>query len=245
MIDRHEGSPLKVIAFDGDDTLWHNITVFRSVEERFIQLLARYHSAEWIERMMYETEMRNLKHFGYGAKGFTISLIETAIELTEGRITGSEVQQIINSCKDMMAAPVDVIEGVAEVLGELAGYSRMLITKGDLFDQEIKLARSGLGQYFSHVEIVSDKTAEVYATVLAKHGIKPSSFVMVGNSLRSDVLPVLAVGGHAVYVPYHTTWAHEQVADADRLGKDFAAIERISELPQVIAQLAAGARNNV
>ena len=234
---------LRVVAFDADDTLWHSITVFWSTQKKFVRLLERYHSPEWIERKVYETEMRNLEYFGYGAKGFTISLIETAIELTERRIAASEIQQIIDMCKEMMAAPVEVIDGAPESLRELSrSYELMIITKGDLFDQQAKLARSGLGPYFKHVEVVSEKTAAVYAAVLAKYAIEPSTLVMVGNSLKSDVLPVLALGARAVYIPYHTTWAHEEAAEEDHLGKAFCAIERISELPTVIARLANGAQ---
>jgi putative hydrolase of the HAD superfamily len=227
------GTRFQVVALDADDTLWHNEPLFTTAQERFRALLGRYHDAEWIDARLYETEKRNLRLFGYGVKGFTLSMIETAIELTEGRITGAEIQEILGMGLEMLRAPVELLEGVQETVAELADqYSLMLLTKGDLFDQESKLARSGLGDHFSAIEIVSEKDARTYAAVMARHGIKPTQFVMVGDSLRSDVLPVLEAGGAAVHIPYQTTWIHEQVSEEALLGREFAQLRSFCELPE-------------
>ncbi|HJQ23321.1 MAG TPA: HAD family hydrolase [Blastocatellia bacterium] len=227
---------IEVIAFDADDTLWHNESLFTVTQTKFKQLLAGYHSDEWIEAKLNETEHRNIEHFGYGIKGFTLSMIETAIELTEGRISGAEIQQIINYAKAMRQAPVELLDGVAETISALAGhYTLMLITKGDLFDQESKIARSGLGDHFSHLEIVSEKNTEVYRTIMSKHRLDPRRFLMVGNSIKSDILPVIEAGGRAVHVPYHTTWVHEQVSDYD--AASFYEIASLRELPALLTKI--------
>jgi len=221
-----------VVALDADDTLWHNETLFTATQTQFRDLLVRYRDVEWIDRRLYETETRNLRHFGYGVKGFTLSMIETAIELTEGRVTGAEVQRIIDLGREMLAAPVELLDGVAETVAALAArYRLVLLTKGDLFDQESKLARSGLGEAFAAVEIVSEKDARTYAAVMTRQRVEPARFVMVGNSLRSDVLPVLEAGGAAVHIPYHVTWQHEQVADDALAGKEFARLATLRDLP--------------
>jgi putative hydrolase of the HAD superfamily len=227
-----------VIAFDADDTLWHNESLFTITQAKFKQLLAAYHSDEWIETKLNETERRNIEHFGYGIKGFTLSMIETAIELTEGRISGAEIQEIIGYARAMLEAPVELLDGVGQTISRLASdYQLMLITKGDLFDQESKIARSGLGDYFSRVEIVSEKNASVYRAIIAKHRFDPPRFLMVGNSIKSDILPVIAAGGRAVYVPYHMTWVHEQVTDYDRAS--FLEIAHIGLLPGLLEEMAA------
>ena len=225
-----------VVALDADDTLWHNETLFTATQTRFRELLAPYHDIEHIDRRLYETETRNLQHFGYGVKGFTLSMIETAIELTEGRVAGAEVQRIIDLGREMLRAPVELLDGVAETVAALAAtYRIVLVTKGDLFDQESKLARSRVGDRFSAVEIVSEKDARTYAAVMARQRVEPARFVMVGNSLRSDVLPVLEAGGAAVHIPYHVTWLHEQVDEAALAGKVFAQLESIRDLPAWLA----------
>ncbi|MEN3332410.1 MAG: putative hydrolase of the superfamily [Blastocatellia bacterium] len=228
---------IDVIAFDADDTLWHNESLYTVTQAKFKQLLAGYHSDEWIEAKLNETEMRNIEHFGYGIKGFTLSMIETAIELTEGRISGAEIQQIIGYARAMLRAPVELLDGVRETVSQLAGqYQLMLITKGDLFDQESKIARSGLGDYFSHVEIVSEKNVAVYRAIIAKHHLDPQRFLMVGNSIKSDILPVIDAGGRAVYVPYHTTWVHERVTDYD--AASFFEIAHMGLLPGLLEEMA-------
>lgn len=229
-----------VIAFDADDTLWHNEHVYRDVQAQIIALLAQYHSAEWIERRMFETEVRNIEHYGYGFKGFTLSMIETAIELTEGRISGAEIGQMIELTREMVKAPVVLLEGVEETLTELSSsYDLMLITKGDLFEQEAKIIRSGLAERFSKIEIVRTKTPETYQALAAKHRLQPERFLMVGNSLKSDILPVVAIGGRAVYIPYETTWAHEVVPEDELAGKDFLRLSHIRELPPLLENLKA------
>lgn len=229
---RQGSGDFDLIALDADDTLWHNETIFQATQARFRELFVQYHDQEWIDRHLYETEKRNLQHFGYGVKGYVLSMIETATELTEGRITGREIQRIIDWGREMLQHPVELLEGVEETVRELADSHRlMLLTKGDLFDQESKLARSGLGDHFSAIEIVSEKDVRTYRAVLARHQVQPARFLMVGNSLRSDVLPVLEIGGAAVHVPYQTTWAHEQVPEEALLDKEFVRLERMQELP--------------
>lgn len=229
-----------VIAFDADDTLWHNEPHYRNVQQRVIEILARHHDAEWIRQRMDETEIRNLAHYGYGAKGFTLSLIETAIELTEGQISGQEIGQIIALTKEMLRAPIELLDGVRETIEQLAAtHPLMLITKGDLFDQESKLARSGLGDYFNRIEIVPTKTTQIYAAIAAKHALDPARFLMVGNSLKSDILPVLALGGHAVYIPYVTTWEHERVPESELADKHFHELPHLAHLPALLDTLRA------
>lgn len=230
-----------IIAFDADDTLWHNETLFTQAQEKFKQLLLDYHPASWIEQKLYETEMRNLAHFGYGIKGFTLSMIETAIELSDGRIPGSAIQEIIDDARAMLAAPVEVLEGVHETVHALSQeHTLMVITKGDLFDQETKIARSGLGDYFTHIEIVSAKTEGTYRHIFEKYEITPARFLMVGNSLKSDVIPVITCGAQAVYVPYQTTWAHEQVGERELWEQTHHEIAHIRQLPELVRQLEAG-----
>ena len=228
---------LDIIAFDADDTLWHNETLYSITQAKFAELLAEYHDPSSIAERLYATEMRNLGLFGYGIKGFTLSMIETAIELTDGQIAGAAIQQIIDLAKAMILAPTQLLEHVAEVVPQLArSYRLMLITKGDLFDQETKLARSALGQHFTHVEIVSDKSVASYRALFDKYKIDPAHFLMVGNSLRSDILPVTALGARAVYIPYHLTWAHETVDDHDPQAHGYVELEHIGLLPALIEQ---------
>ncbi len=222
---------IRTIAFDADDTLWHNERVFLSAKEKYKALLARYHEASWIEERLDAAEMRNIKHFGYGVKGFTLSMIETAVELTEGRVKGNEISDIVGFAKEMLSAPVDLLPGVRETVEELhQAYGLMLITKGDLFDQERKVAKSGLGCFFMHVEVVSNKNPGVYESLLNRHAISKGEFVMVGNSLKSDILPVLEIGSNAVHVPYETEWFHERVES--RLLEKFCvdSIQRLAEI---------------
>lgn len=221
---------IRVIAFDADDTLWHNETLFQEAQARFREMLRPFHDDAWIDARLFATEMRNLAHFGYGIKSFTLSLIETAVELTEGRIPGADVQRIIDLGKEMIAHPVEPLPRVREALEALVGrYRLMVITKGDLFDQEAKLARSGLGEFFDAFEVVSEKDEATYAAVFARHGVLPSDLLMVGNSVKSDVLPVIALGARAVHVPYATTWAHEHAEGGADAG--FPTLEHLGLLP--------------
>lgn len=225
-----------VLGFDADDTLWHNETIFEKVHERYRALLASHHDAATVDRTLFATEMRNLELYGYGVKGFTLSAIETAIQLTDGKISAAEIQRLIELGREMLAHPVELLEGVAETLGELATRHRMiLVTKGDLRDQERKLAKSGLAAHFERVEIVSEKNEATYAAILRRHEIAPENFLMVGNSLRSDILPVLAIGAAAAYVPYHLTWAHERVEEVPAVEGRFFAVKTFRELPAIVA----------
>jgi putative hydrolase of the HAD superfamily len=224
-----------VIAFDADDTLWHNEPIYRGTQRLVIEILAHYHDSAEIESRMYQTELRNLEHYGYGIKGFTLSMIETAIELTAGRITGREVERILELTREMFRAPVDLLEDVRETIALLGGeHSLMLITKGDLFEQEGKIARSGLADFFDRIEIVPVKTRRVYETLASKHKIDPARFLMVGNSIRSDVLPVIEMGARAVHIPYETTWEHELVPVDELAGKEFFQVSRIRDLPSLL-----------
>jgi putative hydrolase of the HAD superfamily len=220
-----------IIAFDADDTLWHNETLFQATAREFAALLAAHHPPEWIQERLFATEMKNLRHFGYGIKGFMLSMIETSIDLTEGRVTGAQIRTILDWGHGMLQAPIALLDGVGETIAALAGQHRlMLLTKGDLFDQESKLARSGLGEHFRAVEIVSEKSARTYASIMTRHQVEPARFLMVGNSLRSDILPVLEAGGTAIHIPYPTTWAHEHVAEEAMSGKVFTTLGSIREL---------------
>lgn len=228
----------EVIAFDADDTLWHNENIYRDTQSRVIEILAQYHDAEWIERRMYETEIRNLEHYGYGSKGFTLSMIETAIELTEGRISGAEIGQMIEITREMVRAPVVLLPEVENTITQLsAHHDLMLITKGELFEQEAKIIRSGLAERFSKIEIVRTKTPETYRGLAVKHKLDPQRFLMVGNSIKSDILPVLAIGGQAVHIPYATTWEHEIVPEEELAGKEFMQLSHIGELSGLIEKL--------
>jgi putative hydrolase of the HAD superfamily len=231
-------SKFDVIAFDADDTLWHTEYLYSEAQEKFKQLLAHYLSPDEIEKKLYDTEIRNLAHFGYGIKAFILSLIETAIELTQGRVQSSEIQSMLDLGKSMLSAEVRLIDYVAETLDGLAtAHTLMLITKGDLYDQEAKITRSGLAAHFRHIEIVSTKSPETYQALLTKYQITPARFLMIGNSPRSDILPVLAIGGHAIYIPYPITWAHE-VADLppnDHVG--YFQVEHFGQLPELLTRL--------
>jgi putative hydrolase of the HAD superfamily len=227
----------EVVAFDADDTLWQNERLYVEAQARFKQLLSHYHSPEWIEQRLYQTEMRNLRHFGYGIKAFALSMIETAVELTEGRIVGSDIQTLIDTAKSMLTAEVELLEHVADTLAGLADrYTLMLITKGDLLDQESKIERSGLADRFRHIEIVSDKSKASYTRLLQRYAISPERFIMVGNSLRSDILPVLEIGASAVYVPHQLTWIHEN-GETPVGHPRYFEIEHIGWLPGLLQKL--------
>jgi putative hydrolase of the HAD superfamily len=227
-----------VIGFDADDTLWHNEVIFEKVHERYRALLAHYHDAATVDRTLFATEVRNLERYGYGVKGFTLSAIETAIQLTSGRIRAEEIQQLIELGHEMLDHPVELLEGVQETLDALAPAHRLiLITKGDLRDQERKLRKSGLAAYFKAVEIVSEKDREAYAAIFRRHDLAPERFLMVGNSVKSDILPVLDLGAAGAHVPYHILWAAERVEDPPADAKRFYRLKTLRELPDVIRQL--------
>jgi putative hydrolase of the HAD superfamily len=228
-----------VIGFDADDTLWHNESIFENAHGHYRALLAQYHDAPTVDRTLFATEMRNLKTYGYGIKGFTLSAIETAIQLTSGKISSGEIQKIIDLGREMLAHPVELFEGVTEVLRRLAAqHCLLLITKGDLNDQERKLAKSGLADHFRHIEILSEKNEAAYETILQRHKIAAKDFLMVGNSLKSDIIPVLELGGAGAYVPYHITWAAERVETLPKAEGRFFQLRTLKELDRVVEALA-------
>lgn len=205
---------IKVIAFDADDTLWINEPYFQEVEKRYTQLLKPYGSPEEISAALFKTEMKNLKTLGYGAKAFTISMIETALEVSNQKIAADDIRQIVDLGKSLLEIPIELLPKVKEtleVLKEKGKYKLVVATKGDLLDQENKLERSGLAPYFDHIEVMSDKTEKEYLRLLNILQIKPSEFLMIGNSLKSDIQPVLALGGYGVHIPFEVMWQHEVV----------------------------------
>ncbi len=229
--------PIEVVALDADDTLWHSEVYFERTQRRFKELVGRYVDAEVdVDAAVVAVEHRNLEVYGYGIKGFTLSMVEAAIEVTGGAIGTDEIDQIMASGRAMLSHPVDLLDGVDDTITALddAGYRLVMVTKGDLHHQERKIAASGLADRFERLEIVAEKDPFTYRRVIESTGVAPAAFCMVGNSVRSDVLPVLEVGGHAVHIPYHVTWAHEHV---DHDGT-VPTLTTISELP---AWLAAGA----
>jgi putative hydrolase of the HAD superfamily len=232
------------IGLDADDTLWHNETIFRSVQSRFAELLAGYAEGPAIEAELEAVERRNLALYGYGAKGFTLSMIETALAVTRNALRGETLAEILAIGRAMMDHPVEPLPGVASAVAELAALAPLvLVTKGDLFHQEAKLAASGLGQWFSGVEIVSEKSPATYQRVVARYGVAPSSAVMAGNSVRSDVLPMLAIGGYAALVPYPLVWSHE-AAEAPQGHPRFCQLDALAELPSWIRVIRAAAESD-
>ena len=226
------------IAFDADDTLWHSESLYAAAQEEYRRLLAPYAEAELIDRVLHQTEMQNLAVYGYGVKGFALSMIEAALELSQRQISGAEVQRVLDLAKQMLSTDVELIEGVIEVIAQLAEtYPLMLITKGDLAHQEAKIEQSGLKPYFRSIEIVTDKTPQSYAALLARHHIAPARFLMIGNSLRSDILPVLEIGGQAVHVPYVITWTHEHVDMPPEQQGRYHELEHIGQLPALLENL--------
>ena len=202
---------VKYIAFDADDTLWHTESIFTSTETQLMTLLQDQVDPQNLKQRLAETERKNLRLFGYGVKGFTLSMIETALELTDYQIKGQDIQKIIQLGKEMLDHPLETLPDIPDTLHLLKPhFTLMIITKGDLFDQENKIARSGLADYFDHVEIVSEKNPENYQTIWQRYQIVPDQFLMIGNSPKSDILPVLERGGRAIFVPYEVTWVHEQ-----------------------------------
>ena len=228
---------ISTIGFDADDTLWQNETFFRLTEQRFTELLSEHGAHEVISARLLEAERRNLRFYGFGVKGFTLSMIETAVEVTNGQVSASVIAEILGFGRQMLQNPVETLPHARETLDALAGrYRILLITKGDLFDQERKLAQSGLGDYFSAVEIVSDKTPSVYERIFTRHGDGPARAVMVGNSLKSDVVPAIRAGSWGVYVPHDLTWVleHEEAPEAD---PRFRRIADLGQLPALLSQM--------
>ncbi len=231
--------PFDLIGFDADDTLWHNESLYAEAIQQFKRLLAEYASPETIQTHLDRIESRNLKYYGYGISGFTLSMIEAAIDVTEGGIPSAQLLKLTGLSRWMLDAEVRLLEEVEGALGALARhYPLLLITKGDLLHQRSKLDRSGLGRFFQAVEVVSDKNEATYASVLERLDVKPERFLMVGNSLRSDILPVIELGGSAVYIPYELTWQHE-VAENGVMPQDrYFELEHMGQLPRLLEELA-------
>jgi len=232
---------LTTLALDGDDTLWHSETHFAVTTERVLDLVRPWVDGDAATAHLLEVERRNLAIFGYGVKAFILSVIETVIEVSDGQVPAARIHEVVGWAKELLDHPVELLEGVAETIDELAGSFRLLlITKGDLLHQESKVARSGLADRFDAVEIVADKDAATYRRVLDRHGIDPAEFVMAGNSVRSDVAPVVELGGWGVHVPFHLTWALE-AHDGSGLGDRVAVADGFAGLPAALDLLRARA----
>ncbi|WP_224373023.1 HAD family hydrolase [Hyalangium versicolor] len=230
-------SVLTTIGFDADDTLWQNEQFYRLTEERFASLLSGHAEAGHVTAQLLEAEKRNLQHYGFGIKGFTLSMIETAIQLTDAQVSASVIREILEAGREMLRHPVENLPHVRETLEQLAGsYRLILITKGDLFDQERKLAASGLGELFDAVEIVSDKKVATYERIFSRYGDGPSRSMMVGNSLKSDVVPAIQAGSWGVYVPHETTWAYEH-SEAPVNEPRFKQLTHLGELIGLLQQI--------
>lgn len=232
-------SKIRTIAFDADDTLWVNEPIFTKTRLRFENILSNYFEiTDSLEQELYQVERRNLELFGYGIKGFMLSMIESALQLTEYRISGAHIEQIIKLGKEMLTHPIEILPGIENTIETLKDDFRlMIITKGDLWDQETKIARSGLAHYFEHVEIVSEKNSATYTQVLNRHGINPAEFLMIGNSLKSDVLPICEIGGRAIHIPFYDTWVHETVEVKSKEGSMYVEMENVFGLTEYLKQL--------
>ena len=229
---------IKTIAFDADDTLWVNETIFTSTREKIERLLVDYVTEQSLEERLNETEIKNLNLFGYGIKGFILSTIETCIEITNSAVTGETIQQVIDLGKEMLQHPVEILPYVRSTIDILKDqYQLMIITKGDLFDQESKIARSGLADYFDIIEVVSEKEPKVYSGLFQKYNVIPQELLMVGNSLKSDILPLCQIGANAVHIPFHTTWSHEIISHEATNGYHYGVLESMQELPAYIEAL--------
>ncbi len=230
---------IETLGFDADDTLWHNETLFVATHAKLCTLLSHYHEAAQVDATLNATERRNLARYGYGIKSFTLSAIETAIELSDGRVSAAEIREIIALAHAMLDHPVETLVGVPETVAALAAtgrYRMLVITKGDLRDQTRKVGLSQLDPHFAEIEVVTEKDPATYRRVLARHGVDPAAFLMVGNSIKSDILPVLDLGGHAAHVPYPHTWELDR-ADREPAGPRFHQLETIADLPSLLDTL--------
>ena len=222
---------IKVIAFDADDTLWVNETYFRDAEHQFAKLLAKYETENKIDQEIFKTEVKNLKLYGYGVKGFILSMVECALELSNYQVSQQTIEAILNIGKKMLDEPIVLLDGVEEVLQSLQGkYKLIVATKGDLLDQERKLEKSNLAKYFHHIEVMSDKKVKDYKKLIKHLEIHPSELLMIGNSLKSDVLPLIEIGASAIHVPFHTTWIHEEVSDEEKSKSNYKTVKSIKEI---------------
>ncbi|WP_343330244.1 HAD family hydrolase [Polaribacter staleyi] len=219
---------IKVIAFDADDTLWVNETYFRDAEHQFAKLLAKYETENKIDQELFKKEIKNLKLYGYGVKGFVLSMVECALELSNYQVKQKTIAAILEIGKEMIEKPIELLDGVEEVLQSLQDkYKLIVATKGDLLDQERKLEKSNLLKYFHHIEVMSDKKKKDYKKLINHLDVSPSEFLMIGNSLKSDVLPLIELGASAIHVPFHTTWMHEEVSDEEKLEVDYKTVANI------------------
>ncbi|MBD3581697.1 HAD family hydrolase [Flavobacterium selenitireducens] len=221
---------IKVIAFDADDTLFVNEPYFVETEEKFLELMQDYLSRQGLSQELFKIEIDNLGLYGYGIKAYTLSMIEAALKISDNTISVEAVGKILEFGKELLQRPIELLDGVDETLTALFGkYKLVVATKGDLLDQRRKLHNSGLGKYFHHIEVMSDKKEQDYLDLVSRLDVKPEEFFMIGNSLKSDVLPVLNIGGHATHIPFHTTWAHERI-DHEVKHENFRALEKISDI---------------
>jgi putative hydrolase of the HAD superfamily len=226
---------IPVIAFDADDTLWHNEHFYSNTKQKFIDLLSNYKNNDHVSDILDELEVENIRYYGYGIKSFALSMIEAAIQMTNGEVRGEDIDKIIGFSKEMMDEELQLLDGVQETLDALySNYPLMMITKGDLFEQHQKIARSGIDHFFDVIEVVADKNIEVYRSLLKTHKINPSEFLMIGNSLRSDIHPVVRLGAKAVYVPYQNTWSHENQLEETLDQDDYYVVEQINQVVDLI-----------
>lgn len=229
---------LKLIGIDADDTLWQSETFFAEVEEKFLTLMGKYSSANGLEKSLSTNEITNLRVFGYGVKSFTLSMIETAHLASDGEISSADIKTIISWGKELLQHPVVLLDGVQEAVEELSrDFTVFIVTKGDLLHQRSKIEISGLDTFVAGFEIFHEKDPESYLDFLDEQGVEPQNFLMAGNSLRSDVLPVAAIGGHAVHIPYELTWDYEKVADGAVPKSGYAVVEKILDLPGFVRGL--------
>ncbi|MBN3583412.1 HAD family hydrolase [Algoriphagus aestuarii] len=228
---------IKVIAFDADDTLWVNEPFFREAEEKFTEMLEDFMPQHSILKELYHTEIENINLYGYGIKGFVLSMIETALRVTDKQVPLILIEKILEIGREMLAKPVELMANVEDVLSQLSQeYRLVLATKGDLVDQERKLKKSGLEKYFHHIEIMSEKGQDDFKKLIGHLDVNPSEFMMIGNSLKSDILPVLNLGGHAIHIPFHITWKHEMIEhEIDHA--NFYKAEKISQIISLIEEM--------
>ena len=223
---------VSVIGFDADDTLWVNETYFREVEDKFAKILEDYEVNDRAVQELFKVEIRNLGRYGYGVKGFILSMIECALDLSNHTLPQTSISEIINLGKEMIEYPIELLPDVVDVISRLKDeYRLIVVTKGDLLDQERKLQRSEIAHYFHHVEIVHEKEEANYSRLLRQQDIDPKEFLMVGNSLKSDVLPVVGIGAQAVHIPFHTTWQHEEAESQSQENADYLTLSSIADLP--------------
>jgi putative hydrolase of the HAD superfamily len=229
---------IDIIGLDADDTLWHNEQLYHQAKKKFSQVMAKYSSSQVASLHLDQTEVRNIEHFGYGIKSFTLSMIETAVEVSNGQVEGEVIGELITVAKQMLSAEVELVEGAQETLARLSpSYDLMLITKGDSYEQERKIDRSGIAHHFLYLEVVGEKSEASYRKILGQYNLNPSRFLMVGNSLRSDILPVVRIGGKGVYIPNDQTWFHENASQEDIGEVEYAELEQLSQLPEYLERL--------